>query len=143
MLNIEDTYNHKYKYADQITLDRIKLLHPSIRSQVENLYVDINYNLPKGVRLRFSQTLRTIEEQNKLYNQGRTTKGKIITNAKGGQSWHNYGLAFDIVLLYDNDMNGTFETASWETNNHWMQVVYRFKEAGYTWGGDFKSFKDY
>ena len=38
-----------------------------------------------------------------------------VTNADAWQSIHNYGLAFDIVLLYDNDGNGTFEEASWNT----------------------------
>jgi hypothetical protein len=39
--------------------------------------------------------LRTIEEQEKLYAQGRTTKGPIITNSKPGFSFHNFGCASD------------------------------------------------
>ena len=78
---------------DKITLDRIELMHPTIREQLKKDYLEINKNLPKGVRLRFTQTLRTIKEQDDLYAQGRTKKGKIVTNAKGGQSIHNYGLA--------------------------------------------------
>jgi len=42
---------------------------------------------------------RTMEEQAMLYAQGRTRPGKIITQAKPGQSYHNYGLAFDWVPL--------------------------------------------
>lgn len=129
--------------ADQITLDRIKLMHPNLRMQLEKDYLEINNVLPKGVRLRFAYTLRTMEEQASLYAQGRTIKGNIVTNAKAGQSYHNYGLAFDIVLLYDKDNNGTFETASWELNKYWAQVVEFFKSKGWVWGGDFKSFKDY
>ena len=78
---------------DKITLDRIELMHPTIREQLKKDYLEINKNLPKGVRLRFTQTLRTIKEQDDLYAQGRTKKGKIVTNAKGGQSIHNFGLA--------------------------------------------------
>ena len=122
---------------DEITLNRIKLLHPHIREDVKNWYLEINRKLPKGVRLRFTHTYRSIEEQNKLYNQ----KPKV-TNAKGGQSIHNYGLAFDIVILLDKDNNGTFETASFKVDKYWLQVAELFKSKGFTWGGDWR-FKDY
>ena len=123
---------------DQITIDRINLLHPSIREDVKKWYLEINKKLPKGVRLRFTHTYRSIEEQNKLYNQ----KPKV-TNAKGGQSIHNYGLAFDIVILFDKDDNGTFETASFKVDKYWLQVAEFFKSKGFVWGGDWTSFKDY
>lgn len=117
-------------------------MHPILRDELRNQYLEINTQLPKGVRLRISQTLRTIQEQNELYAQGRITKGKIVTNAKGGSSWHNYGLAFDIVILYDRDKDGVFELASWEEDKHFMTVVNYFKEKGWKWGGEFKSIYD-
>lgn len=137
---------------DAITLERIKLLHPKVRQEVLEAYTYVNNKLlGKGVRLRFAYTLRTIEEQDELYASGRTKPGKKVTNAKGGQSIHNYGLAFDIVLLYDKDGNGTFETASWDTKADfdkdkiadWMEVTNYFKSIGWTWGGDWKGFPDY
>jgi peptidoglycan L-alanyl-D-glutamate endopeptidase CwlK len=130
---------------DNLTVDRIKLMHPKVREELLEQYLYANNKLlPKGVRLRFSYTLRTISEQNALYAQGRTKSGAIVTNARGGQSYHNYGLAFDIVLLYDLDGNGTFEYASWDiTDPNWKKVVSYFKEQGWTHGGDFKSIKDY
>ena len=64
------------------------------------------------------------------------------TNAKG-QSIHNYGLAFDIVILLDKDNNGTFETASFKVDKYWLQVAEFFKSKGFVWGGDWKTFKDY
>ena len=83
---------------DEITLNRIKLLHPNYRKQIKDWYLEINRKLPKGVRLRFAHTYRSIEEQNKLYNQI-----PKVTNAKGGQSIHNFGLAFDTTsILYVN-----------------------------------------
>ena len=127
---------------DQITLDRIGKLHPSIREQLKADYLEINKRLPKGVRLRFAEGLRTIKEQDELYAKGRTKAGKIVTNATGGQYIHNYGLAFDIVILLDTEGNGTFKTASWKVDKHWMQVVEFFKSKGWTWGGDFKSLYD-
>ncbi len=85
---------------DKITLDRIATLHPKIRQKTLDAYLHINNKLlGKGVRLRFAYTTRTIEEQNELYAQGRTklydSKGKRlgkVTQAKGGQSIHNYHL---------------------------------------------------
>ncbi|WP_313268757.1 M15 family metallopeptidase [Sphingobacterium sp.] len=132
----------RLQWADKITLERIELMHPALRNELRNQYLEINTKLVKGIRLRITQTLRTIEEQNALYAQGRTTKGKIVTNADAGRSWHNYGLSFDIVILYDKDGNGTFETASWDEDKYFMMVVNYFKSKGWKWGGDFRSFKD-
>lgn len=132
----------RLEFADKISLERIEKLHPAIRKEVKEAYLDINMSLPTGIRLRISQGLRTISEQDALYAQGRTTKGKIVTSAPAGKSYHNYGLAFDIVILYDKDNNGSLETASWDENTYWMQVVKAFKAKGFAWGGDFRSFKD-
>ena len=123
---------------DQISIDRIKTLHPKIRQEVLDLYSKANnLELGKGVRLRLSYTFRTFEEQDKLFLQ----KPKV-TNAKGGQSIHNYGLAFDIVLMYDKDGDGKFEEVSWDTKrdgdkdgiSDWLEVTKIFTSAGYTNG---------
>jgi len=122
---------------DKITLDRIKTIHPILRSELEKDYIECNNLLPKGVRLRFAYVYRSVNEQNILFAQR-----PKVTNARGGQSIHNYGMAFDIVILKDKDNNGTFETASFDIDEHWMKVVKFFKSKGWTWGGDWKSFKD-
>ena len=123
-------------FYDQITLDRIELMHPILRTELKEQYLEINMRLPKGVRLRFTSTFRTNEEQNELF-----AKRPKVTNAKGGQSIHNHGLAFDMVILLDKDNNGTFETASWEVDKYWLMVANYFKSKGWEWGGDW-SFKD-
>jgi peptidoglycan L-alanyl-D-glutamate endopeptidase CwlK len=144
--------------VDKITLDRIELLHPKVRTEVRNMYInEIEPALSGKAMCRFAYTIRTFAEQDGLYAQGRTklfdANGKrlgVVTKAKGGQSIHNYGLALDIVLLKDTDSNGTFESASWETNidfdkdgkADWMEVVNILKKNGWVWGGDWKSFKD-
>ena len=95
--------------------------------------------------LRFSYVFRSPEEQHKLFLQR-----PKVTNADSWQSIHNYGLAFDIVLLVDTDGNGSFETASWDTKKDfdkdlqadWMEVTNYFKSKGWEWGGDFKSLYD-
>ena len=126
---------------DLITLTRIELMHPKLRKSLREQYEFINGTLPNGVRLRLSYTLRTVKEQNDLYAMGRTAFGSIVTNAKGGQSIHNFGLAFDIVILLDTDRNGSFETAVW-AGRYFDQVVKYFKYQGWEWGGDWKKYKD-
>ncbi|MFV0149736.1 M15 family metallopeptidase [Empedobacter falsenii] len=130
-------------FYDQISLDRIETFHPLLRDKLKEWYLEANNKLlPKGYRLRITYVYRSIQEQNDLYAQGRTKKGSVVTNAKGGQSIHNYGLAFDFVILRDLDNNGTFETADFTVNEYWKRVANYFKSKGFTWGGDFKSFKD-
>lgn len=123
---------------DQISLKRIETLHPKIRKEVLDLYTKANnLELGKGVRLRLSYTFRTHEEQDELFK-----KRPKVTNAKGGQSIHNYGLAFDIVLMYDKDGDGKFEEVSWDTKRDgdkdgiadWLEVTKVFTSAGYTNG---------
>jgi len=127
---------------DLLTIERIKSMHPILRDDLKNDYLEINQKLPKYVRLRFTHTYRSIQEQNELYAIGRTVKGNKVTNAKGGSSFHNYGLAFDIAILLDNDKNGTFESISYAQDENFMKVVNFFKSKGWIWGGDFKTFKD-
>jgi peptidoglycan L-alanyl-D-glutamate endopeptidase CwlK len=133
---------------DQVTLNRITLMHPDLRTEVNTLY-DLFCNALTGRAMcRFAYTFRTYKEQDALYAIGRTTDiGKAtVTNARGGQSYHNFGLAFDIVLLKDTNGDGTFETASWETNvdfdgdgvADWMEIVTIAKQHGWEWGGDWK-----
>ena len=52
-----------------------------------------------GIDVLIYCTYRSSEEQNELYKIGRTLPGKIITNARGGQSWHNFHAAFDFVPM--------------------------------------------
>ena len=52
-----------------------------------------------GVTVKIICGTRTIKEQNELYAIGRTKAGKKVTNAKGGSSFHNYGIAFDIGIF--------------------------------------------
>lgn len=124
---------------DEKTLERIKLLHPKLRQEVSSIYDEIVAALSGKAICRFSYTLRTFGEQDALYAQGRTKSGAKVTNAKGGQSYHNYGLAIDIVLLIGS-------AASWDTKSDfdgdgksdWQEVVAIFKRHGWEWGGDWK-----
>ena len=125
---------------DKITLDRIELLHPALREEAKQIYAEICERLTGRAMCRFAYTLRTFAEQDALYNQ----KPKV-TKAKGGQSYHNYGLAVDIVLLLNDG-----KSASWDTVTDfdgdgladWQEAVYVFGLFGWDWGGNWKTFPD-
>lgn len=119
-------------------------LHPSVRVEVTNIINEINSSLRGRSQVRITQGLRTFEEQNDLYAIGRTKPGKKVTNAKGGQSVHNYGFAVDIVLIIDG------KTASWDVKKDWDadgvadwdECVRIFAKYGWSWGGNWTTFKD-
>ena len=58
---------------------------------------------------------RTMEEQSALYQKGRTDGSKkIVTKARPGESYHNYGLAFDWVPLKRTAKNADLWVANWD-----------------------------
>jgi len=116
---------------DKHTDRRIKTLHPLLRQDVV-LFINL-VEVQFGIFLRVTQAERTIGEQNDFYAIGRTAPGNIVTNARGGQSFHNYGLAFDIVEIKN-------KKASWKID--WDRIIPKAKKLGFEWGGDFRSFKD-
>lgn len=72
-----------------------------------------------------------------LYAQGRTTPGKIVTNAKPGQSAHNFGLAVDLAPLK------TARVIDWGApRSIWKTMADAAVSLGYTAGFYFKSIVD-
>jgi peptidoglycan LD-endopeptidase CwlK len=69
-------------------------VHPRLAAMVRAMAGSL---IEQGIEIRVVQGLRTVADQNGLYAQGRTAPGKVVTNAEGGQSWHNFGLAVDCV----------------------------------------------
>lgn len=122
---------------DVITLQRLELLHPKIKDAVS---AALNSCLAFGIEVRIVQGLRTFAEQDILYSQGRTTAGPIVTNARGGQSPHNFGLAIDFCIRH-KDGTVSFDMHEDLTSDgiaDWNQVVKEFKKFSFEWGGDWK-----
>jgi len=120
-------------------MSKIDTLHPLIREEVQRLVDHCNTSVLKSdVQMIVTCGNRSFDEQTKLYNQ----KPKV-TNAKAGQSIHNYALAFDFCLVRGGrliwDVAKDFDG---DKVPDWMEVVKVFKAAGYTWGGDFRSITD-
>jgi peptidoglycan L-alanyl-D-glutamate endopeptidase CwlK len=85
------------------------------------------------VWVRIVSGFRSAAAQTKLYAQGRTTPGKIVTNAIASKSMHNYGLAFDAVPF----ISGRTGALNWKAGTPQFQhMVAAFKAAGLDWGGD-------
>lgn len=145
---------------DKVSIPRAELMHPAVRTDVQILINKAEAALGEKLAIRLVMGLRTIAEQDGLFALGRTKRnpdgypakamGNIVTNARGGQSFHNFGLAFDFCLLRDTDGNGTWETISWaelaDFNANglpdWKEVVKVFTDAGWEWGGAWSSIHD-
>lgn len=87
-----------------------------------------------GIQIKVISALRTYAEQNELYAQGRTKPGAKITNARGGYSNHNFGIAFDI---------GVFEGTKYIADSVKYKAVGALgMDLGLEWGGSWKSIVD-
>lgn len=116
-------------------------LHPRVRVMAERLLARC---FAVGIPLTVTFTLRSLECQAALYAQGRKTPGPIVTNARAGYSFHNYGLALDVVpteLLALPHWGDTPEHRS-RADALWAQVGAIGKVVGFRWGGDFRHLKD-
>lgn len=99
----------------------INKLYPDFRTKAEMI-------LSKFPEIQIVSTLRTFKQQDGLYAQGRTAPGRVVTNAKGGQSYHNYCLAFDF----------NFRDTGWDSPRARWEKVGKYAESiGCTWGGRF------
>lgn len=111
----------------------IEKLHPSIRPRAIAFLADA---WDAGVELVVTSGYRTFAEQDALYKKGRTEPGKIVTNAKAGESWHNYGLAFDVAFVKADG------TIWWPNGSEWADLAQIGKANGLEWGGDYKTIYD-
>ena len=113
---------------------KLEDLLPQVRSRVEAF---LKAAEEAGIDLLVTSTYRDNASQDALYAQGRTAPGKVVTNAKAGQSYHNFRCAVDVVPL----RNGK---PVWDTKDPVWQTVGRLgKAAGLEWAGDWKRFKEF
>ncbi len=117
-------------------------LHPVVAERTNQL---VQKAAAIGIVMVITDDFRSAVEQDRLYEKGRTAGGNIVTYAKGGESYHNFGLAVDFALktaagdiIWDMnyDRNGN-------SRADWLEVVNLAKELGFEWGGDWAQFKDY
>lgn len=118
-----------------------KDLHPLVKKNTQEL---LKRTQEKGIEIAITEGFRSKQSQDTLYAQGRQASGNIVTKARGGESYHNYGLAIDFALkdtsgniIWDMEYDGNHNGES-----DWMEVVAIAKDLGFTWGGDWVGFQD-
>lgn len=109
--------------------NKIEDLHPAIQGAATAVIADLQ---AQGIPVRVMSTFRSVEEQDRLYNSGRG-----VTRVRGGGSYHNYALAFDIAPVE------VLSDSNWDPENPvWDKVGAAMKRHGFEWGGDWRSFQD-
>lgn len=141
-INMEETSAIDYTGFPEVRSDvimrGIDKLHPEMQMACNKFLEECK---KQGYNVLITETLRTQEEQEKLYAQGRTTPGSIVTNCRGYQSPHCWGVAFDFCRNvkgkeYDNT-DGFFDHVG-----EIAKKVLDNTEYDLFWGGDFKKFVD-
>ena len=94
----------------------------------------------KGVTVEVISGLRSWAAQAALYAQGRTKPGPIVTKARPGSSWHNYGLAIDLGLF----KNGVYldEKKPAEADKLYAEIGRIAEVHGIEWAGNWKNFTE-
>jgi peptidoglycan L-alanyl-D-glutamate endopeptidase CwlK len=121
---------------DAVSTARLQSVSPSLAAKIVQLAVML---ADEGIVFRVTQGLRTWAEQDALYAQGRTAPGSIVTNAKGGQSWHNYGVAVDVV-----PMDQEPPQPDWNVQHPvWQRLITVGESLGLYSGSEFVCLKDW
>lgn len=80
----------------------LRALHPAVaRKAGELLHRILHIEAREQCTFEVISGYRSSEKQDDLYALGRTKPGRIVTQARGGSSWHNFGLAFDLGVFRD------------------------------------------
>ena len=145
--NKEETPVAKVEFSTPVLLKvsqrnekAIARLHPQVRGLIRKFINDVY--IKHQVQLVIVQDYRTYVQQDALYAKGRTTSGSIVTNAKGGQSNHNFALAVDVFPLWD-DGKLHMDTQSDKKNSEILRQISSVgKSIGLEWGGDWNSIVD-
>lgn len=111
---------------------KLEDLHPIVADKAQR-FLDACESA--GIHVIITSTLRDFESQNELYAQGRTKPGKIVTKAKGGESFHNFGVAFDFCPI----VNGK---PAWTDIALFNKCGEIGEGVGLEWAGRWKSFKE-
>ena len=105
-------------------------VHPGLADRVRETLVRTR---EEGMSMQVNQAYRPVVAQDRLYAQGRTEPGEIVTRARGGQSWHNYGLAADVVFSTPQGQ------PDWPEEGNWTRYGEIAAGHGLSWGGAWRS----
>src|SRR5262245_42202829 len=128
-----DKFAANYGKFDTQTERNIMTLLPAAQQKARQFLI-IARRLPNATVKILSGT-RTYAEQTALYSQGRGTKGKIVTNAKAGQSLHNFGVAWDVGIFVEG-VYYTGRNAKEDRAYKDLAALVKANLPGLEWGGD-------
>ena len=111
-------------------------LHPLVRTKAEAFLHECER---QGITVLVTCTKRSIEEQAALWAQGRTAPGKRVTKARPGDSWHNWGRAFDVVPIRNGKLVWGINGADLQL---WQRIGKIGQGVGLEWGGSWVKFPD-
>ena len=128
----------------------LSALEPSTREMAEKALEEIK---AQGLDVLIICTWRSWDEQAAEYAKGRTAPGNIVTKARPGQSWHQWGRALDFVprrngkaLVWGTRGNGLDQNPSDDATDDlelWQRCAACFKMHGFQWAGDWTTFKEF
>lgn len=116
--------------VDQISIDRINTLHPKARDKFHAFYSQLCQI--SGYKWRVVQAFRTFEEQDKLYKAYKAAPSRAAKAAPAGLSYHNYGLAVDVLPMSDD-----FKAIEQISKDSWETVGIVASHHGLVWGMSF------
>jgi peptidoglycan LD-endopeptidase CwlK len=112
---------------DERSEKNIRTLKPEVQPLATRL---IEQATAQGINVKVISGYRSYEEQNALYAKGRTAPGPKVTKARGGYSWHNFGIAFDIGIFSKDGKEYLGESPDY------AKVGRIGEKLGLEWGGD-------
>jgi len=119
---------------DTVSELRLAQVYPGLADKIRSMAATLE---AEAIDIRVTQGLRTMAEQEALYAQGRTTVGAVVTNAAAGTSWHNFGLAVDVVPL-------TPQGPDWDIGHPvWTRIVAVGTALGMVAGAQWRTFPDW
>lgn len=126
---------------DSISESRLDQVAPQLASRIRRM----SEMLKDEFTFRVTQGLRSWDEQEKLYATGRDADGNkigaTVTNARGGHSWHNFGLAVDLVP--DIIAEPGFQPDWNETHPTWKRMIAVGESLGLASGSKWRTFPDW
>lgn len=96
---------------DPISESRLNDVCPKLAGLIRQMAVMLS---EEGIELHVTQALRSWSQQQALFAQGRTAPGNRVTDAEGGYSWHNFGLAVDVAPFVDKKPDWNASHACWQ-----------------------------
>jgi hypothetical protein len=120
---------------EPVSEQRLAPLHPYMIAMARA--IDAKCQALNGHALRVTQGMRTWAQQDALYAEGRSVAGKVVTNARGGYSMHNFGLAVD--LCPEAIAGGVWEPDWNETDPLYKAMVAAGAELGLNCGANWHS----